>query len=173
MGGGTLSEKGQLHLRRLLIERLCMNERANEYAKALHLHKLPPLEAWVPSVNANKAHYDYATFQRNMGLVEQSRLFHPADPPKGPYSPYYRKPAQYLVGQLSASGLSDQEARQALERLLEWRKDGGFRDTLTSKYLASSRHSLEFDGSAKSSLGKLKQRKVKQSRPSISDIGWM
>jgi hypothetical protein len=125
-----------------------MNERANEYAKALHLHKLPPLEAWVPSVNANKAHYDYATFQRNMGLVEQSRLFHPADPPKGPYSPYYRKPAQYLAGQLSASGLSDQEARQALERLLEWRKDGGFRDTLTSKYLASGRHSLEFDGSA-------------------------
>jgi hypothetical protein len=135
-----------------------MNERANEYVKALHLHKLPPLEAWIPSVNANKAHYDYATFQRNMGLVEQSRLFHLAETPKGPYSPYYRKPAQYLAGQLSASGLSDQEAKQALERLLEWR------NTLTSKYLASGCHSATLSSLTallKSSWGKSKQRKVK------------
>ncbi|KAL2001654.1 hypothetical protein VTN02DRAFT_1488 [Thermoascus thermophilus] len=129
-------------LRRVLLTRLELNHRANSYARALNLYKLPPIERWDAARGYRTESYDYATFRRLFTLVSDAHIFHldPAENMRVRYGPYYRKPAQYLAAAMAAAGYDANDAAAAVDRIRQMRRGMRFVDDPVSRgYLRSRR----------------------------------
>jgi hypothetical protein len=107
---GRMDQKCQLILRRQIIGRLQLNECANQYAYALNLHDIPPIEKWTPGDSINSRMKQFETFRRWTRLVVDSHIL-PAEKLPGPY---YRKPAQYLAWAMIKAGKDEAEFIETL-----------------------------------------------------------
>lgn len=133
---GQTKEKENRLLFHILIARLEMNRRANLYARALGIYKLPPIEEWNQLRGYRTEIYSYRTFRRFFQLVIDSHLFHP-DIPAGTkarkYGPYYRKPAQYLAAAMATAGYDKKEVKEVIEKLRRMRMEKKFWEWIPSQ----------------------------------------
>lgn len=170
---GRSNEEDKLGLHRVLITRLELNQRANQYARALNLYKLPKIERWNAVNGYQTESYDHATFRCFLKLVSDSHIFH-LNPEniRIRYSPYYRKPAQYLAAGMAAAGYNENDVTAAIDKIRQMRKEKKFMNAITLRYLRSHRYSMTI--SSLSTLLKDNRRKSKAAerhpRQSVSDI---
>lgn len=118
----ALNDDEKLQLRRLLISRLQMNKRANQYAKILGLYRVSAIEKW--SLEQTSGKYEPTTFRKKrkiffffffFGRVAESRLFHLDPDSDGKRSPYYRKPAQFMGAAMALAGYSEGDVEAAIK----------------------------------------------------------
>ncbi|KAL1998680.1 hypothetical protein VTN02DRAFT_5758 [Thermoascus thermophilus] len=133
-GQATAAEERRLQ--RALVARLAMDRRANLYAGALGLYRLPPIEAWDASSprgrspggrgyhTASGSYYSYRTFRAFVRMLVESGLFQPVGEYYGPH--YYRRPAQYLAAAMAAAGYDREDVRRGIERLETMRRERRF-----------------------------------------------
>ena len=168
---GRMDSQRQLILRQQIIGRLHLNECANQYAHALELCDMPPIEKWTPDDSVNSGMEQFETFRLWTRLVVDSHLL-PAEKLPGPY---YRKPAQYLAWAMIKAEKNEAELKEALEAIWKMRYEGKFTDIAA----AASMKSENFTQSVsrlrtllKESWHRSRSQRPTSSRPSISSIIW-
>ncbi|PLB41467.1 uncharacterized protein BDW47DRAFT_99117 [Aspergillus candidus] len=156
---GLLDVRGKLRLRRVLINRLQMNKRANQYAKILGLYWIPNIEDWFQAQTSRA--YEYSTFQDYSRKVAQSGIFH-----DGKIGPYYRKPSQYLAAAMAIAAYSEDDVDAAIKRIWQARHSKQLDDPITLSLRETGRY-VQSISSIKSLL-----QKPRDKRPALSDAEW-
>lgn len=169
-----LPKHRQEKLRRTIQFRLAMNERANLYAHALNLHRLPPIEKWM-----RQSPY-FGDEEEIVDLVHDAKLFRrpntarlSADELGGPY----QKPDVYLARALAEAGYNCDEASIQLLRLQSMIKEGWFMDYMAKETLWTGQFqdTIRRTKAALATIKGLRREAARgnYSRISLAETGWM
>ncbi|KAL9024033.1 MAG: hypothetical protein Q9196_006811 [Gyalolechia fulgens] len=101
-------------LRRHLLYRLWMIQRANQYAEALNLRKLPPVEKWDGWVSRDQQIEN--RFGANWTIIQEANIFTRPDAGTGAagWGHFYSKPMRYLAYSFALSGYETEEVKKLL-----------------------------------------------------------
>ena len=134
----ALDLKEQVFLRKVLVSRLVLNKFANQYAEALGLHKLPPIEEWDVSKYKRTEAYTIDTFNRFTRILTDSRITHIFNKKMGPF---YRRPAQYLTASMGLAGYDGSDVIAAIKTLRDLCSGNALTDPITKHYFTSAGYS--------------------------------
>ncbi|KAI4170253.1 MAG: hypothetical protein LQ343_005136 [Gyalolechia ehrenbergii] len=98
-------------LRRHLLYRLWMLQRANQYAEALNLNKLPPIEQWDGRVTDDRQMEK--RYDTNWTIIQEANIFTRPDAGTG-WGQFYSKPMRYLAYSFALSGYEGEEVKKLL-----------------------------------------------------------
>lgn len=124
-----------MELRNVLVSQLVLNKLANQFAKALGLHKLPPIEEWDASEGKHAQTFTIDTFNRFTRILMDSRIFHIFDKQT---SPFYRGPALYLVASMGSAGYNESDVMVAINTLRRLTSQKFLTDPITKNYPTSA-----------------------------------
>lgn len=118
-----------------MVSQLVLNKLASQYAKALGLHKLPPIEEWDASEGKHAQTCTIDMFNRFTRILMDSRIFHIFDKQT---SSFYRRPALYLAASMGSAGYNESDVMVAINTLRRLTSQKFFTDPITKDYPTSA-----------------------------------
>ncbi|KAL8941114.1 MAG: hypothetical protein Q9216_002446 [Gyalolechia sp. 2 TL-2023] len=155
-------------LRRQLLYRQWMTQLANQYATALNLNKLPPIERWDGRIPSSQQIEN--RFEVNWTIIQEAQIFTRPDTGHGSagWGHFYSKPMRYLAYSFALSDYETEEVKKLLSIVQNTIKAS---TQIKVKTVIGSKRSA---GSV-SRLRDLVQPKSprKRHRSSLASTGWM
>ncbi|KAL8723310.1 MAG: hypothetical protein Q9225_000362 [Loekoesia sp. 1 TL-2023] len=157
------------NLRSQLLYRIWMMQRANHYAQALNLNKLPPMHEWdgrVPDMSlASKYQND------NFSVINSARIFRRPDAADGSdWGRFYIIPIHYLAHAFAASGYGPDDVERLLKLMAE-RDRAVIKKGVTT--IRGSKRSAGSISMLESMFGRKSKSPKKRHRQSLSSVGLM
>ncbi|KAJ5157627.1 uncharacterized protein N7482_008727 [Penicillium canariense] len=118
--------KERISLRRALLARLELNRKANMYAGALGLHRLPDIEEWDPLQTEELYDMDIERLRWSARIIIESGLFEKKGNVRHSYIPYYHKPSRYLAAEMLLAVYDEVDVENAAGELGRMQRDGQF-----------------------------------------------
>ncbi|KAI4182248.1 MAG: hypothetical protein L6R41_006093 [Letrouitia leprolyta] len=152
-------------LRRQLLYRLWMTQRANQYAQTLNLNKLPSIERWDGRIPGDQAIQN--RFDVNWAIIQEANVFARPDAGTG-WGHFYGKPIRYLAVAFALSNYQADEVKKLIS-------------IVQNSIKASTRGKVTTVLGSKRCIGSISQFKSmmqpksprKRHRSSLASTGWM